>query len=150
MTEKENGYQPRILILSTLDCAYPGADTAGQLHMDHHIHAYNLATPDPVVFPEEFYFYCFEQGYDGIIIMSCGEECPYPGAYKRLAKRVEDIYKMMRERELEMERLRLTAICTVCAQTYVKEIKGMAEKLRNLPPIKEVLPNLAQGVESRG
>jgi coenzyme F420-reducing hydrogenase delta subunit len=145
MTQKVTGYDPRILILSTVDCSYPGADTAGQMHMDHHLHTYNLLTPDPVVFDEDFYFYCFEQGYDGILIMSCGEECPYPGAYHRLAQRVDNLYKMMKERGLEIERLRLTAICTVCAQAYVKEIEGMAEKLKALPPIKEVLANKHQG-----
>ncbi len=147
MNAEKPEHEPRILILSTIACAYPGADTAGQMHLDHHVHAYNLRLPDPVVFPEDFYFYCFEQGYDGIIIMSCGVECPYPGAYDRLAKRVDVLYKMMKERGLEIDRLRLTAICTVCAQAYIKEIEGMAEKLRALPPIKEAL---ADGITGGG
>jgi F420-non-reducing hydrogenase iron-sulfur subunit len=150
MKQKETEYKPRILILSTIDCAYPGADTAGQLHLDHHVYTYNLATPSPVVFPEDFFFYCFEQGFDGILIMSCGEECPYPGAYKRLAQRIDNLYKMMKLRDLEIERLRLTAICTVCAQAYIREIEGMVEKLKDLPPIKEVYVKLPQGSESHG
>lgn len=139
MTASEAQHEPRILMLSTIACAYPGADTAGQMHLDHHVHTYNLVVPDPVVFNEEFYFYCFEQGFDGIIIMSCGVECPFPGAYDRLAKRVDNLYKMMKERSIEIDRLRLTAICTVCAQSYVKEIENMAEKLRELPPAREIL-----------
>lgn len=146
MTQEEPKHEPHILLLSTIDCAYPGADWAGQMHMDHHIHAYNIRVPSPAMFPEDFYFYCFEQGYDGIIIMSCGAECPYPGAYDRLAKRVDKLYKMMKERDLKTDRLRLTAICTVCAQSYVKEIEEMAEKLRALPPIKKALAISSQGV----
>jgi coenzyme F420-reducing hydrogenase delta subunit len=101
--------------------------------------------PDPVVLPDDFYFYCFEQGFDGIIIMSCGVECPYPGAYDRLAKRVDELYTQMKQRNLEIDRLRLTAICTVCAQSYIKEIEGMAEKLKTLPPAKETLTQISQG-----
>lgn len=150
MTQEAAGYQPNILLLSTIDCAYPGADWAGQMHLDHHVQTYNLRVPDPVVFPEEFYFYCFEQGYDGIIIMSCGAECPYPGAYDRLAKRVDELYKMMKERDLEIDRLRLTAICTVCAQAYIKEIEGMVEKLKALPSIKEALARTPLGDAQHG
>ena len=29
--------------------------------------------------------------------MSCGEECPYEGAYKALAKRLDRVYAMMKE-----------------------------------------------------
>ncbi len=146
MTKVESSYTPNILLLSTIDCAYPGADWAGQMHMDHYVQAFNLRVPSPAMFPEEFYFYCFEQGFDGILIMSCGAECPYPGAYDRLAKRVDHLYKMMKERNLETDRLRLTAICTVCAQAYVKEIEDMAGNLKTLPPIKKALGDIPQGV----
>lgn len=146
MTQEEFKYEPNILLLSTIDCAYPGADWAGQMHMDHYIHAYNIRVPCPAMFPEEFYFFCFEQGFDGIIIMSCGAECPYPGGYDRLAKRVDKLYKMMKKQDLEIERLRLTAICTVCAQSYIKEIGEMAAKLKALPPVKRALANTSQGV----
>jgi F420-non-reducing hydrogenase iron-sulfur subunit len=145
MTKDVASYEPNILLLSTVDCAYPGADWAGQMHLDHYLHAYNLRMPDPVVLPDDFYFYCFEQGFDGIIIMSCGVECPYPGAYDRLAKRVDELYTLMKQRNLEIDRLRLTAICTVCAQAYIKEIEGMVEKLNALPPAKEVLAQSSQG-----
>ena len=164
MTQKVAEYEPRILIISTLTCAYPGADNAGQLHLDHNPHAYNLRVMAPVIFPEEFYVYCFEQGFDGIIVMACGEECPYPSAYKTLAKRldklyeimkngsfaqlsarVKDTYKTMGKRGISSDRLKLTAICTVCAQSYVREINEMTEKLKLLPPIKECLSDASQG-----
>ena len=145
MIQESSQHEPKILLLSTIDCAYPGADWAGQTHLDHYVHSYNLRVPSPAMFPEEFYFYCFEQGYDGIIIMSCGAECPYPGAYDRLAKRVDKLYTMMKERDLAIERLRLTAICTVCAKSYVKEIEDMAQKLKTIPPIKEALSKTTQG-----
>ena len=164
MTQKVDEYEPRILLISTLTCAYPGADNAGQLHLDHNPQTYNLRVMSPVIFPEEFYLYCFEQGFDGIIVMSCGEECPYPGAYKELAKKIDNFYGIMKTGEFDrlpgrdkktylapgkkgisIDRLKLTAICTVCAQAYIKEINEMTERLKLLPPIKEIFVEAPQG-----
>ena len=54
-------YEPNILILSTVSCAYPGADTAGQMHLDYPLKSFIIRVPAPVIFPEEFYFFCFEK-----------------------------------------------------------------------------------------
>ena len=68
----------KILVLATETCAYPGADNVGQIHAEYTSNAYILRVPAPVVFPEEFYLDCFAKGIAGIIVMSCGHECPYP------------------------------------------------------------------------
>jgi F420-non-reducing hydrogenase iron-sulfur subunit len=77
--------QEKILILATESCAYPGADSVGQAHSSYPTNTYILRVRAPVLFPEQFYIDCFRKGIGGIIIMSCGEECPYDGAYKALA-----------------------------------------------------------------
>jgi hypothetical protein len=41
---------------------------------------------------------------------------------------------MMKERELDIRRLRLTAICTVCTRAFVKEVNNMNEVLAELGP----------------
>ena len=133
-------YTPKILVLTTIMCSYPGVDNAGQQHLEYPPNSYVMRVPSPVIFPEEFYFDSFRKGIDGIIIMSCGEECPYSGAFKRLSLRVNKVMKRMKqEYGLEPKRLKLTAICTVCAKHVVKEIKGMDEYLRSLQPAKEIL-----------
>jgi len=66
--------------------------------------------------------------------MSCGEECPYEGAYHALASRIDRVYKMMREKELDIRRLRLTAICTVCTRAFINEVKMMNEVMAELGP----------------
>jgi len=72
----------KILILATETCAYPGADSVGQAHSTYPANTYILRVRAPVLFPEQFYLDCFRKGISGIIVMSCGEECPYDGAYK--------------------------------------------------------------------
>jgi F420-non-reducing hydrogenase iron-sulfur subunit len=87
-----------------------------------------------VLFPERFYLDCFDKGIGGIIIMSCGVECPYEGAYEALARRIDKVYVLMKARGLDIRRLRLTSICTVCTRAFVKEVRQMNELLAELGP----------------
>ena len=130
-TQGENG---KILVLATEHCAYPGANSVGQAHSTYPANTYILRVPAPVMFPEKFYLDCFRKGISGIIIMSCGAECPYEGAYTALAKRVDKVYEMMKAEGLDIRRLRLTAICTVCNRAFLKEVNEMNELVKELGP----------------
>ena len=66
----------KILILATEACAYPGANSVGQAHLNYPDNTYILRVPTPALFPEEFYLDCFQKGIGGIIIMSCGVGMP--------------------------------------------------------------------------
>jgi len=129
----------KILILATETCAYPGADSVGQSHSSYPSNTFILRVRAPVLFPEQFYMDCFKKGISGIIIMSCGEECPYEGAYKALARRLDWVYQLMKAAGLDIRRLRLTAICTVCNRAFLKEINQMNDVITELGP-----PLLAQ------
>jgi len=124
----------KILILATESCAYPGANSVGQAHSTYPANTYIMRVRAPALFPEVFYMDCFEKGIGGIIIMSCGEECPYDGAYHALAKRIDNVYQLMKAEELDMRRLRLTAICTVCNRAFLKEVNDMNALLKELGP----------------
>jgi F420-non-reducing hydrogenase iron-sulfur subunit len=128
------GNQQKILILATESCAYPGANAVGQAHMAYPANTYILRVRAPVLFPEKFYLDCFAKGIGGIIIMSCGEECPYKGAYAALAARIDRAYVAMKERGLDLRRLRLTSICTVCTRAFVNEVNTMNRVLEELGP----------------
>jgi F420-non-reducing hydrogenase iron-sulfur subunit len=124
----------KILILATESCAYPGANAAGQAHMSYPANTTILRVRAPVMFPERFYVDCFEKGIGGIIIMSCGVECPYEGAYEAMARRVDRVYGLMKQKGLDIRRLRLTSICTVCTRSFLKEVKQMNDILAELGP----------------
>jgi len=140
MTSLEHSQsEGKILILATETCAYPGADSVGQAHSSYPTNTFILRVRAPALFPEQFYLDCFKKGISGIIIMSCGEECPYDGAYKAMATRLDRVYKMMKEQELDIRRLRLTAICTVCNRSFLNEVNQMNTVVQELGP-----PQLAQ------
>ncbi len=129
----QNG-EGKILILATEACAYPGANSVGQAHSSYPANTYILRVRAPVMFPEHFYIDCFRKGISGIIVMSCGEECPYEGAYKAFARRIDRVYQQMKELGLDIRRLRLTAICTVCNRPFLKEVNDMNRLIRELGP----------------
>jgi coenzyme F420-reducing hydrogenase delta subunit len=135
-TAIEAGPRPtRILVIATLLCSYPGIDATGQAHMEYPPNTFVIPTPDPVMFPESFYLHCFEKGIDGIVIASCGTDSPYEGSYDQLAARVSATYALMKERGIDIRRLKLTAICSVCIKAFVKEINDMEAVLAELGPI---------------
>lgn len=130
-TESKEG---KVLILATESCAYPGANSVGQAHSNYPANTYILRVRAPALFPEEFYMDCFRKGISGIIIMSCGEECPYEGAYHALAKRIDKVYQLMKDQSIDIRRLRLTAICTVCNRAFLKEVNEMNRLIQELGP----------------
>ena len=124
----------KILILATESCAYPGANSVGQAHSSYPANTYIMRVRAPAMFPEHFYMDCFRKGIAAIIIMSCGEECPYEGAYHALAKRIDRVYKLMKEHNIDIRRLRLTSICTVCNRAFLKEVNDMNALVQELDP----------------
>lgn len=132
-------YQPRLLMLATLSCAYPGADAVGKARLEYYPNVHILGVPAPVMFPKEFYLRTYAKGFDGIIIAACGSDCPYKNAYDQLAARIDDLVQDMKHGGLEIVRIRTTAICTVCIKPFLKEVEEMKEKLSPLGPVNREL-----------
>lgn len=125
----------KVLILASAHCAYLGADTVGQQHLEYPSNYYIVRVPAPVIVPEYLYMRAFDVGFDGIIVATCGTDCPYPGAYEQTAQRVDRVYQMMKERGMDTRRLRLTAVCSVCAHAFLKEIEQMEQVLEEIGPL---------------
>jgi coenzyme F420-reducing hydrogenase delta subunit len=122
----------KILILTTDHSSYPGANAVGQARTGYEANTYIIRVPDPVMFPEDFYIRAFDKGIAGILIMSSGSDCPYEGAYDRLAKRIDRVYDKMQARGIVASRLKLTTICTVCRTAFLKEISEMEKVVAGL------------------
>jgi len=129
MGETQRSEPPKVLVLATETCAYPGADYVGQTHAEYPANTYILRIPAPALLPRDFYLRTFEKGIGGVIVMSCGHECPYEGAYDRLAARISGTHQEMKDRGMDPKRLRLCAICTVCSRAFLKEVGMMHEYL---------------------
>jgi coenzyme F420-reducing hydrogenase delta subunit len=124
--------QPRILILATLSGGYAGADSTGQSHIEYPANTYVLPVRSPVMFPPEFYLRAFQAGMDGILVLYSGTDSPYKVEASGTARLIQGAYALMKERGLDIRRLRLAAICTVCVKPFLKEVKQMNELLEGI------------------
>jgi F420-non-reducing hydrogenase iron-sulfur subunit len=131
-----NQGKPKILILATLAGGYRGADATGQAHLDYSPNTYILPVMSAAIFRESFYLQAFEQGIDGIIVMYSGTDSPYKGESERTAQIVNSTYELMKKREIDVRRLKLAAICTVCVRPFLNEINNMNALLEQIGPLK--------------
>jgi coenzyme F420-reducing hydrogenase delta subunit len=129
----------RILILATLSGGYAGADSVGQLHTAYPADTYILPVRCPCMFPEEFYLRAFERGMDAILVMYSGTDSPYKGSSERAAQIINKVYPLLKERGIDVRRLRLVAICTVCTQPFLKEVHQMRSLLEQIGPVQDEL-----------
>lgn len=139
MVEKAGTREPRILILGTLSGGYAGADSTGQSHLEYPANTYVLPVMSPVMFPPEFYLRAFENGIDGIIVMYSGTDSPYKVEADGTARLINGAYARMKERGLDIRRLRLAAICTVCVKPFLKEVNLMNDVLKGIGRAKDEL-----------
>lgn len=131
--------KPKILILATLAGGYAGADSAGQVFADYPANTYILPILCPVMFPPEFFVRAFERGIDGIIIMYSGTDSPYKVEAGGTADLVSRTYTLMKAHGIDIRRLRLAAICTVCVKPFLKEVNQMVNLLDGIGFVKDEL-----------
>lgn len=135
METNANGRSPKILILATLSGGYRGADATGQSHLAYPPNTYILPVMSAAIFPADFYVRAFERGFDGILVMYSGTDSPYKGAPERTAEIVNEAYELMKKRGLDVRRLKLAAICTVCVQPFLKGVNKMNDLLAQIGPV---------------
>jgi F420-non-reducing hydrogenase iron-sulfur subunit len=143
MQPETKAREPKILILATFSGGYVGANTTGQAHAEYPANTYILPVMCPVLFPPEFYLRAFDQGIDAIIVMYSGTDSPYSVEAEGTAKMINGAYAQMKERGLDIRRLRLTAICTVCVKPFLKEINQMNDLLKEIGPARIEMEKVA-------
>ena len=139
--------QPKILILATLAGGYAGADSTGQSHLDYPANTYILPVMSPVMFPPEFFVRAFERGIDGIIIMYSGTDSPYKVEADGTAKLLNQAYELMKMHGIDIRRLRLAAICTVCVKPFLKEVNQMNDLLKGIGFVKDEISQHVASLE---
>ncbi|MEB3757207.1 MAG: hydrogenase iron-sulfur subunit [Desulfurococcales archaeon] len=139
MTENESGanFRPRILVFSTNLISDVGIDYAGLLHMHYPATTAVIRLPCSSMIRPEWIVLALEEGFDGVFIAADGTDCPYlSDCTDRTARRVDEALKRAREAGFHPERIKMAAICSVCAEPFVKLMDGFYESLVKLGPVK--------------
>ncbi len=127
--------QPRILVFSTTNISDPGIDLAGSRHLHYPPTVSTITVPCSSGIRPSWIVHAFESGFDGVFIAADGNECNYlPDCTDRTARLAAEAQELMQEKGYAPERLKMAAICSVCAEPFVAYMQDFAEKLAALGP----------------
>jgi len=122
--------KPKILVFSTDKISDPAIDLAGLLKMYYPARAFTIIVPCSSAIKPRWIMLAYEQGFDGVFIAADGTDCPYDTACTdKTAQILTNTQKLMKEKGIDPARLKMAAICSVCAEPFVKYMKSFTEYL---------------------
>jgi F420-non-reducing hydrogenase iron-sulfur subunit len=133
--EHDQGFSPRILVFSTNNISDPGIDLAGSSHMHYSPNVMVISLPCTSGIKPTWILYAMQQGFDGVFIAADGEECAYlPDCGERTAGIMTDAQQLLEEHGYEPQRVRMAAICSVCAEPFTNYMHEYSRSLAELGP----------------
>jgi F420-non-reducing hydrogenase iron-sulfur subunit len=126
---------PKILVFSTNTISDPGIDLAGSAHMSYSPGVRVISLPCSSGIRPSWIVHAIERGFDGVFIASDGDECAFlPDCSQRASRIIEEAQRRLRDAGESPQRVRLAAICSVCAEPFTKHVTAFGEALAALGP----------------
>ena len=123
-------FKPKILVFSTDKISDPGIDQAGLRKIHYSPTVYVISLPCSSGIKPKWIMHAFGKGFDGVFIAADGSDCPYgDSCTEKTGLIVSRTHEMMKLKNIEPARLRMAAICSVCSEAFVKQMKTFNEKL---------------------
>jgi len=123
----------KILVFSTEKISDPAIDMAGLLKLHYPPTVYTISVPCSSAIKPGWIMHAFEKGFDGVFIAADGSDCPYgETCTEKTGKIVNKTHGLMKEKSMETARLRMAAICSVCSEAFVRQMKSFNEFLLKL------------------
>ena len=133
----EGAFEPRILVFSTNNISDPGIDLSGSSHMHYSPGVMVMPMPCTSGIKPAWIAHAIERGFDGVFIASDGDECAYlPDCAERASRIVTLAQQLLRDAGQSPQRLKMAAICSVCAEPFTKHVQQFAAALVALGPAK--------------
>jgi F420-non-reducing hydrogenase iron-sulfur subunit len=121
---------PRILVFSTNNISDPGIDLAGTNHLHYSSGVRVIALPCTSGIRPSWILHAIQQGFEGVFIASDGDECAFlPDCAKRASKIVSQAQALLKENGYQPQRLKMAAICSVCAEQFAKHMNQFGDAL---------------------
>jgi F420-non-reducing hydrogenase iron-sulfur subunit len=129
------GWGPRILVFSTNNISDPGIDLAGSRHLHYPPTVSTITLPCSSGIRPDWIVHALRRGFAGVFIASDGDECAYlSDCSARTAKTAATAQERMKAEGFEPQRLKMAAVCSVCAEPFVNYMREFAEMLEKLGP----------------
>jgi F420-non-reducing hydrogenase iron-sulfur subunit len=121
---------PRILVFSTNNISDPGVDLAGGAHMHYPPSVLVLPVPCSSGIKPSWVLHALETGFDGVFIAADGTDCAYlSDCTVRTGEVVQKAQALLEQHRHDPRRLRMAAICSVCAESFVSHMEGFRQAL---------------------
>jgi coenzyme F420-reducing hydrogenase delta subunit len=130
MDDKVSPPAPRILVFSTNNISDPGIDLAGSAHLHYSPGVRVISLPCTSGIRPSWILHAIKEGFEGVFIASDGDECAYlPDCAKRASRIMAEAQTMLKAEGIAPQRLKMAAICSVCAENFAKHMNGFTEAL---------------------
>ena len=119
-----------ILVFSTEKISDPAIDMAGLLKLHYPPTVYTISVPCSSGIKPRWILHAYEKGFDGVFIAADGSDCTYgESCTEKTGHLVGQTHEIMKEKNIDPARLRMAAICSVCSESFVKQIKSFTQYL---------------------
>jgi coenzyme F420-reducing hydrogenase delta subunit len=134
----DTGEKPRILVFSTNNISDPGIDLAGSSHMTYSPSVLVMSIPCSSGIRPSWVLRALKAGFDGVFIAADGTDCAYlPDCTARTGEVVRRAQELLLEHELDQRRLKMAAICSVCAESFQSHMEKFRAALLKLESSQE-------------
>ncbi len=128
------GKKPRVLVFSTNAISDMGIDLAGSSHLDYSPTVQVIAVPCSGGINPQWIHHAVRAGFDGVFVAADGPECALlSDCVARTSHVVEQAQTLLRKDGLDPGRVKMAAICSVCAEPFVAHMKQFGRALAEMP-----------------
>ncbi len=123
----------KILVFSTETISDPGIDFAGSGNLPYASSVLVVSVPCSSGVKPEWILHALEQGFDGVFIAADGSDCAFvPDCTKRTGDLFGRAQQLVEQHDYDPRRVKMAAICSVCADSFVKHMKNFENELSRL------------------
>lgn len=125
--------EPRILVFSTNTISDPGIDLAGSAHMHYSTSVRVIPLPCSSGLKPSWVVRAVQAGFDGVFIAGCGGDCAFlSDCTARTSQAVKKAQEAMKAAGQNPKRLKMAALCSVCAEPFVNHMENFQKELLRL------------------
>ncbi len=136
--QEGQGFVPKILAFSTNNISDPGIDLAGSSHMHYSPGVVVISVPCTSGLKPGWVLHAIERGFDGVFIAADGDECALlPDCSERTSHIVAEAQELLKQSGYEPQRLKMAAICSVCAEPFTNYMREFSTSLAKLGPARK-------------
>ena len=129
----EEPINPKFLVFSTDKISDPGIDQAGLRKIHYAPSVYVISLPCSSGVKPKWIMHALEKGFDGVFIAADGHECSYSSKCADHTNQIIlDSQVLMAAKGINPKRIRMAALCSVCAEPFASHMENFSKILSGL------------------